>query len=137
MSGVIDSEGQWEHCSKCGDWVLIQNLKYEEPSEEYPYGRDLCPKCAGELGVTRPGVSYRIGIIPDKPDLTVGSERSETGHFLVSVEDAREKWLPNYPAFGKLGLEKFVNGNWLEWSKTEDKHELLSAMDMVSGDPDK
>jgi len=46
MSGVIDEKGQqWEHCSNCGDFVKIQNLRYEQPTEKYDYGRDLCSKC--------------------------------------------------------------------------------------------
>ena len=46
MSGVIDDEGQWEHCNQCGKWVLIQNLHYEKPSAQYRSGRDLCERCA-------------------------------------------------------------------------------------------
>jgi len=46
MSGVIDEKGQqWEHCNNCGDFVKIQNLRYEQPTEKYDYGRDLCSKC--------------------------------------------------------------------------------------------
>ena len=46
MSGVIDDNGQqWEHCNDCGDFVEIELLAYEAPTEEYLYGRDLCPKC--------------------------------------------------------------------------------------------
>jgi len=48
MSGVIDKDGQWEHCNQCGKWVLLQNLRYEKPSAKWPSGRDLCMKCAGE-----------------------------------------------------------------------------------------
>lgn len=58
MSGVIDNDGnQWEHCHGCtgegmpeysprGKWVMIQNLKYQQPTAEFPYGRDLCAICA-------------------------------------------------------------------------------------------
>ena len=46
MSGVIDDQGQWEHCNECGKWVLIQNLRYEQPSEQFKCGRDLCMSCA-------------------------------------------------------------------------------------------
>jgi len=45
MSGVIDEHGQWEHCNSCGEFVLIQDLAYEQPSKQYEYGRDLCKKC--------------------------------------------------------------------------------------------
>lgn len=47
MSGVIDEYGQWEHCNGCGKFVLIQDLNYEQPSEEWPCGRDLCDVCYG------------------------------------------------------------------------------------------
>jgi len=47
MSGVIDEYGQWEHCNVCNDFVLIQNLEYEPPSEEYEYGRMIGPCCIG------------------------------------------------------------------------------------------
>jgi hypothetical protein len=48
MSGVIDDNGvQWEHCHGCGEFVQIELLLYEEKSAGHPYGRDLCPKCAG------------------------------------------------------------------------------------------
>lgn len=47
MAGVIDRQGiQWEHCNKCGQWESIGNLRYEKPSEQFRYGRDLCRKCA-------------------------------------------------------------------------------------------
>ena len=43
MAGVIDSDGQqWEHCNACGEMVEIETLLYEEKSEEFKYGRDLC-----------------------------------------------------------------------------------------------
>jgi hypothetical protein len=46
---VIDAAGQqWEHCNACGKFVRIEALLYEPKSEAYPYGRDLCPECAGE-----------------------------------------------------------------------------------------
>lgn len=46
MSGVIDDKGnQWEHCHCCGEFVLIQDLAYEQPSQYMRYGRDLCQKC--------------------------------------------------------------------------------------------
>ena len=49
MSGVILENGeQWEHCNACGGWCLIDDLYYEEPSEKYEYGRDLCPPCHDE-----------------------------------------------------------------------------------------
>ena len=47
MSGVIDEDGtQWEHCSLCSKFVRIEELKYEEPSINHPYGLDLCNRCA-------------------------------------------------------------------------------------------
>ena len=49
MSGVIDSNGvQWEHCNKCGEYVNINKLYYEQPSRKYDCGRDLCKKCASK-----------------------------------------------------------------------------------------
>jgi|WetSurSiteA1Bulk_404760.scaffolds.fasta_scaffold33674_1 hypothetical protein len=45
MSGVIDENGQWEHCNRCGEWVLVQDLEYGPKDETYPYGRDLCHPC--------------------------------------------------------------------------------------------
>lgn len=46
MAGVIDNSGQqWEHCNNCGDWTKIQSLRYEQPSDGHPYGRDLCAFC--------------------------------------------------------------------------------------------
>lgn len=46
MSGVIDDNGvQWEHCNECGKWVRYHHLKYEPPSRDHKYGRDLCPEC--------------------------------------------------------------------------------------------
>ena len=47
MSGVIDKDGQqWERCNCCGKFVKIETLRYEVPSTEYKYGRDLCKRCA-------------------------------------------------------------------------------------------
>ena len=46
MSGVIDENGtQWEKCNRCLQFVDINELCYEQPSEQYEYGRDLCPGC--------------------------------------------------------------------------------------------
>ena len=50
MAGIIDENGQqWEHCNVCGDFVKIRDLLYEEPSEEYKYGRDVCSECWEKL----------------------------------------------------------------------------------------
>jgi hypothetical protein len=46
MSGVIDEDGQWEHCNVCTEFVLIQELLYEQPSERFPFGRDICEPCS-------------------------------------------------------------------------------------------
>lgn len=46
MSGVLVNGIQYEHCNGCGAWVKIDDLQYEQPSEEFPYGRDLGPCCA-------------------------------------------------------------------------------------------
>jgi hypothetical protein len=70
MSGVIDENGQqWEKCKNtkkngkyCGDFVLIDTLYYEEPTEEFPYGRDLCPACAKDAGVTTRGMTVTISL---------------------------------------------------------------------------
>lgn len=54
MSGVIDRNGvQWERCNNCLAFVKIQALGYEQPSEQYPHGRDLCPRCARGSAKTR------------------------------------------------------------------------------------
>lgn len=46
MSGVIDERGQqWEHCNACTNFVRIQDLLYEQPSEKFEHGRDICPTC--------------------------------------------------------------------------------------------
>jgi ribosomal protein L34E len=66
MSGVIDDRGQqWEHCNRCGKWVKIQKLHYEEKSAEFPYGRDLCLQCALDCidegrNVRRTTTTYQI-----------------------------------------------------------------------------
>jgi hypothetical protein len=46
MSGVLVNGVQWEHCDECNQWVRLSKLKYEPPSEKYPYGRDIGPCCA-------------------------------------------------------------------------------------------
>jgi len=58
MSGVIDADGQqWERCNGCTEFTRIEVMRYEQPSAQYKYGRDLCPNCAGpddgpNIGVT-------------------------------------------------------------------------------------
>lgn len=50
MSGVIDENGQqWERCNRCSDWVRFQELHFEEPSDAYDCGRDLCGDCVQEV----------------------------------------------------------------------------------------
>jgi len=60
MSGVIDEFGQWEHCHSCGEFVLIQHLRYEKPSEAHPYGRDLCAKCCSPNDPLQQPHRYRM-----------------------------------------------------------------------------
>lgn len=49
MSGVVDTDGkQYERCNGCGEFVDMDYLHYEQPTEEFKYGRDLCTKCAEE-----------------------------------------------------------------------------------------
>lgn len=49
MSGVIDEDGtQWEHCNCCGKLIKLVELRYESPSEKYPYGRDICISCLNQ-----------------------------------------------------------------------------------------
>jgi hypothetical protein len=62
MSGVIDEQGQWEHCMSCREFVLIQELLYEKPSKEFPYGRDLCASCASPDD--EPGEPVTVVILP-------------------------------------------------------------------------
>jgi hypothetical protein len=46
MSGVIDKNGQqWERCNRCAGFVEIESLLYEDASEEFDYGRDICSPC--------------------------------------------------------------------------------------------
>ena len=46
MSGVIDEDGQqWERCNRCAGFTKFQDLQYEEPSEQFEYGRSTCPSC--------------------------------------------------------------------------------------------
>jgi len=52
MSGVIDTDGtQWERCNGCGEFVNMDDLRYEQPSEKFKYGRDLCIKCITETSI--------------------------------------------------------------------------------------
>lgn len=46
MSGVVIDGVQWERCNGCGEFVLIDELRYEQPTDHFPYGRDLCGDCA-------------------------------------------------------------------------------------------
>jgi len=55
MAGVIDSNGQqWEMCNNCGKFVKIEELRYEQPSENHDCGRDLCASCAPEMPPAQP-----------------------------------------------------------------------------------
>lgn len=46
MSGVIDENGvQWERCNSCSNFVRFDLLFFEQPSERYEFGRDLCEDC--------------------------------------------------------------------------------------------
>lgn len=50
MAGVIDSSGvQFEHCNICGKLYRMANLGYLPPSEELPYGADICISCTNGL----------------------------------------------------------------------------------------
>jgi hypothetical protein len=66
MSGVIDEDGtQWEHCNICGDFEKIGELRYEQPSERFPHGRDVCRGCAKLID--RPGaLAKRVARIKKK-----------------------------------------------------------------------
>jgi hypothetical protein len=60
MSGVIDDNGQqWERCNGCVAFVEIETLAYEQPSEEFEYGRDLCENCVFDLNR---GLHHRMEI---------------------------------------------------------------------------
>lgn len=48
MSGVIDENGQWEHCSICGTLYRMEDLGYIKPSEEHKYGLDVCMQCVNQ-----------------------------------------------------------------------------------------
>jgi hypothetical protein len=61
MSGVIIDGVQYERCNGCGKFVWIDTLKYEEPSEQYEYGRDLCYWCAKKSkGIVGPNIGLTI-----------------------------------------------------------------------------
>jgi hypothetical protein len=46
VSGVIDKDGkQWERCGRCAGFTAFDDLCYETPSEQFEFGRDLCPSC--------------------------------------------------------------------------------------------
>lgn len=60
MSGVIDEYGQWEKCNRCGKFVLIQKLCYEEPTPEYEHGRDLCRPCMLVLIEENTSLGYEV-----------------------------------------------------------------------------
>lgn len=63
MSGVVDEHGQqWEHCNACGASVKLQQLGYEKPSTQHPYGRDLCVTCV-DHGI-RSGTIQFDAIVP-------------------------------------------------------------------------
>lgn len=52
MSSVQDASGTWwKRCMGCGEWVSYDELRYEDPSDEAPYGKDLGPCCAPDLPV--------------------------------------------------------------------------------------
>lgn len=52
MAGVIDSQGQWERCNECTEFVLIQTLHFLVPGQAPTHrddatrGLDLCENCA-------------------------------------------------------------------------------------------
>lgn len=49
MAGVIDDDGiQWERCNACTNWTRLQDMHYQFPGGDYPYGRDLCTACAAQ-----------------------------------------------------------------------------------------
>lgn len=63
MSGVVDKDGQqWEHCSGCNNWIKIQDLGFEIPSQDWPHGRDLCVKCV-DTGIQKREIEFD-NIIP-------------------------------------------------------------------------
>lgn len=61
MSGVIDEHGQWEHCHVCNEFVLIQDLLYEQPSERFGCGRDLCAECAALPAEEQERIAEEVG----------------------------------------------------------------------------
>ena len=48
MSGVIIDGVQWERCNGCGEYVEINSMHYEQPTESHKYGRDLCVECSAK-----------------------------------------------------------------------------------------
>ena len=72
MSGVIDADGQqWERCGRCAGWTKFQDLGYEQPSEQFEYGRDICPSCYLSMTVlkaprTLPKEQWKDQIDPDE-----------------------------------------------------------------------
>jgi hypothetical protein len=67
----IDENGQqWERCNRCCGFTKFEELLYEEPSEEFEYGRDICPKChfAMKIGGSRrlPKEQWKDQIDPER-----------------------------------------------------------------------
>jgi len=59
MSGVIDEKGrQWEKCSGCGEWVLIEDLGYLRPNAKHRHGLDLCVSCV-DLAIRCRSIQFR------------------------------------------------------------------------------
>lgn len=58
MAGVIDERGvQWERCSCCAKWVRLDNLGYEQPTEQHEHGRDLCVQCV-DAGIKNGSIEF-------------------------------------------------------------------------------
>ena len=49
MSGVVIDGVHWEHCCICAGWVRFEDLGYEEPSVEFPAGRDIGICCVNKV----------------------------------------------------------------------------------------
>lgn len=71
MSGVIDENGQqWERCNRCAGFTKFEDLQYEERSEQFEYGRDICPSCYMDMLIggpkTLPKEKWKDQIDPDR-----------------------------------------------------------------------
>jgi hypothetical protein len=109
MSGVIDENGQqWERCNECAKFVKIETLRYEQPSTEYPCGRDLCARCgSGKPRGKKMLVTFEDGKLTTKRIL----------EDQLSAEEAkriRDEVRENVKKFGIQVRTMNLDGSWTD-----------------------